>query len=350
MPDSDGRYYVNTTATNRKVRELLTAMRDGRLEPRPEFQRRLVWSTKHKLAFIETVLLGYPFPEIYVAAGSVDSTTGESTELLVDGQQRVTSLNQFFLGHPDFAKGGATPYEGLSHEEKLRFLEYPVVVRDLGHATMAEVREVFRRINSTSYALNPIELAHARYDGELKRFGETVAESDFFDRHRVFHTTEVRRMGDLRFALVLVVTMMSSYFNRDDELPSYLERYNEDFDSLDLAKRLADVYAFVDDLGLEQTARAWQKADLLTLLVEVDRYLRPAPEDTPIAIGYRLRRFYQEVDAAGRSSADDPSAREYYLAAVQASNDRSSRIRRGALIQTVLADREENAHGDVAPN
>lgn len=50
-------------------------------------------------AFIETVLLNYPFPEVYVAAGEVDVETCEGKELLVDGQQRVTTLRQYFT-HP----------------------------------------------------------------------------------------------------------------------------------------------------------------------------------------------------------------------------------------------------------
>ena len=74
---------MKTTATNRRVRELLTGIRDGTLIPRPEFQRRLVWSNKDRVSFIETVIHGYPFPEIYVAAGDVDLDSGEATEMLV---------------------------------------------------------------------------------------------------------------------------------------------------------------------------------------------------------------------------------------------------------------------------
>lgn len=92
---------MKTTATNRKVRELLAQLREGKLIPRPDFQRRLVWSNKDKSAFIETVLLNYPFPEVYVAAGEVDVESGEGKELLVDGQQRLTTLRQYFGASPD---------------------------------------------------------------------------------------------------------------------------------------------------------------------------------------------------------------------------------------------------------
>src|ERR1051325_2039396 len=116
---------MKTTATNRRIRELLTQIRKGTLEPRPEFQRRLVWSNKDKCAFLETVLLSYPFPEIYVAAGEVDLDTGEAKEMLVDGQQRITTLFQYFTGAPDLKIAKLLkPYSELSPEEKERFLQY----------------------------------------------------------------------------------------------------------------------------------------------------------------------------------------------------------------------------------
>lgn len=86
---------MNTSATNRRLRVLLTAISKEILVPQPEFQRRLVWSNKDKVEFVKTVLEGYPFPEIYIAAGNVDPKTGEGCELLVDGQQRITTLYQY---------------------------------------------------------------------------------------------------------------------------------------------------------------------------------------------------------------------------------------------------------------
>ena len=89
---------MGTAATNRRLRVILTEIRDGKLIPNPAFQRRLVWSTKHKVNFLETVLAGLPFPEVFIAAGDVNQDTGEGQELIVDGQQRLTTLFQYFTG------------------------------------------------------------------------------------------------------------------------------------------------------------------------------------------------------------------------------------------------------------
>lgn len=334
---------MNTSATNRKVRVLLRALRDGSLQPRPEFQRRLVWSNSHKQKFLETVLQGYPFPEIYIAAGDVDPDSGDGNEMLVDGQQRVTTLNQYFLGLPDLRLGKLPPYTSLPTTQQLAFLEYEVVVRDLGPRSIHEIKEIFTRINSTRYALNAMEIHNARFDGELKRFGEQVAEDRFFDDHAIFKGSEVRRMGDLRFALVLIITMVSSYFNRDDPLEEFLERFNDQFpEKRKVRARLDNVFRFVDAGAFERTSRFWQRADLLTGLIEIDGLLAENPEADPHRVAARLATFYKSVDvassksrAASRKSPTD-DARAYYLAAVQASNDRSSRIRRGEIVARVI--------------
>jgi Protein of unknown function DUF262 len=330
---------MRTTATNRKIRVLLTGISQGTLIPRPEFQRRLVWSSKHKNAFLETVLLGYPFPEIYIAAGEVDPNTGEGAEMLVDGQQRIMTLYQYFTGAEDLnLTKNIRPYSQLTDEEKRRFLAYEVVVRDLGELALEQIKEVFRRINLTNYALNAMEIQNARFDGPFKQFGEELAQDPFFEKHRVFRTNEIRRMSDVRFVLIFVITIMSTYFNRDSELDDYLERYNEDFEDEDnLRHQAREVFQFVDGCGFSQDSRVWKKADLLTLLVEAHRAIikERLPLD-PRDVGKHLQVFYAAVDAAAIGSEDGDDAAAYHKAAIQASNDRSSRITRGETIRRIL--------------
>ena len=93
---------MKTSASNKKVRELIQMVRNGHLIPRPEFQRRLVWTNSDKAKLIDTVLKGYPFPEIYLANGELNIDTGDGTQLLVDGQQRVTTLVEYLMVTHDF--------------------------------------------------------------------------------------------------------------------------------------------------------------------------------------------------------------------------------------------------------
>ena len=57
--------------------------------------------------------------------------------MLVDGQQRLTTLNQHFTGSPEIEPAkDFPPYSKLSDENKSKFLEYDVVIRDLRSLTI----------------------------------------------------------------------------------------------------------------------------------------------------------------------------------------------------------------------
>lgn len=48
-------------ATNKKILDLYNMMKDGSLTLKPSFQRKLVWNSKHKENFIDTILKDYLF-------------------------------------------------------------------------------------------------------------------------------------------------------------------------------------------------------------------------------------------------------------------------------------------------
>ena len=92
---------MKTSATNRRIRVLLTAISENVLVPQPGFQRRLVWRNKDKVAFIRNSLGGLSVSRNLHRFGILDPDTGKGTELLVDGQQRITTLLQYFKGSQD---------------------------------------------------------------------------------------------------------------------------------------------------------------------------------------------------------------------------------------------------------
>lgn len=318
----------------------MTALREGTLVPRPEFQRRLVWTNRHKENFLKTVLMNYPFPEIYIASDLVNTDTAEGSDMLVDGQQRITTLHQYFTGSEDLKCKDIRPYANLTKDEKIAFLEYEVVVRDLGSRTIEEIREVFQRINSTQYSLNAMEIHNARFDGALKKFSEDLAAHEFFSSNNVFRTNEIRRMGDLRFCLTLIISVMSGYFNRDDLLEEYLARYNEEFEYSDhLQEAFQLVFEIIRRCRFGSKSRVWRKADLLTLIVEVHEVVIRRRKVLGVSrLGKALKDFYRTVDSAKDNETADEAASVYHTAALQATNDRVNRIRRAEIIATVIND------------
>ena len=330
---------MKTSASNRRLRVILTALSDGTLDPRPEFQRRLVWSNRDKVQFIETVLQGYPFPEIYIAAGTVDPDTGKGQEMLVDGQQRMTSLHQYFQGSADLQLGSIIPpYKALDKNQKIDFLEYEVVVRDLGKLEIDEIKTIFEKINSTSYGLNAMEVRNARYAGAFKDFCETLATNPFFEKYRVFSASEVRRMQDIRYCLVLVATLLSTYFNRDNDIEIFLTKYSEEFPR---ANEISDLInsnlSMIESLGFPNDSRLFKKADLFTLVIELSKLPDPVKKKLhPPRIAKALGDFFSTVDAGPESQNYKGDVASYHKAALQATNDRENRITRGEIISELL--------------
>lgn len=330
---------MKTTATNKKVRELMTALNGGTLVPRPYFQRRLVWTARIKQMFIKTVLERYPFPEIFLCDGDVDLGTGEGKQLVVDGQQRITTLHQYFVASSDLRLGDVPPYAELDTTEKQAFLDYEVVVRDLGRLSEKEVQEVFYRMNSTNYSLNAMEVNNARFAGALKNYAEEVSAWPFFEEHRVFTTADVRRMNDVRWSLTLVISVIAGYFNRDSEHEAYLRRYNDDFPERDQVDRLLRKTAeLIDRCDLGAGSRAFQKNDLLTLIVEI---YKNGPDQVlnVDALGEDLRVFYGAVDDVSDGKKPElwaEDAASYHAAVISGSNERARRLRRAAALSAAM--------------
>lgn len=274
-----------------------------------------------------------------MALTDVDLETAEGAEMLVDGQQRVTTLYQYFTG-ADILKLGDTivPYRDLSPERQTEFMNYEVAVRNLGVVSMDDVKEVFRRINATSYALNAMEINNARYNGALKASADKVAADELFNKHKTFSPREVQRMRNTVYALTIIISMISTYFHRDDEIENYLEAYNDEFPLADeVAERFGRVRAFIETMDLDEKSRAWKKTDLLVLIVELDRAMNREQLDLdPEVVGLALQNFYARVEAELSEPSGDEDLQAYFRTTVQATNDRSSRVARGRVIRKVI--------------
>lgn len=338
---------MKNSPETKRVRQILAGIQSGEIKPRPDFQRNLVWSNKDKLAFLDTVLRGYPFPEIYMATGEVNLETAEGTELLVDGQQRVTTLHQYFTNSPALRLDPSIkPYRELTVGEKEAFLNYEVAVRHLGIIKTEEIIEVFRRINSTSYALNAMETNNARYNGPLKKCAEWMAKQDFFVNHNTFSLRENRRMRDVVYSVTIIISMLSTYFHRDDAISEFLERFNDEFpEDAAIKQRFTQVTVFIDDCRFPANSRAWKKTDLLVLIVELDRLLNKEHVDLdPGSVGVAVEDLYRRVEAEMAVSSGDDALQTYFKTTVQATNDRSSRVNRGRVLREVILSTNNGAN------
>lgn len=336
---------MDTTATNKKMREIITEISQNTLVLRPGFQRNLVWTSKHKNNIIRTVLKGYPFPEIFIATMDCDVTTAASKVGIVDGQQRISTLYSYFKGTNDFKlESDIKPYVELSIEEQRAFLEYVVVVRDLGIIEDSEIKEVFRRLNSTNYSLNSMEINHAVYNGAFKTLCERLAENDFFEKNRIFTSLDIRRMNDSYYIASILATILQGYFNNDSKIDECFSLFNEVFEQeAEIESNFCYTLELLTRMDIK-SKRILQKGDFFTLFVEMyhSKFVDKNEFDEE-GLSAALKQFYDEVDGIATRDLDmipnDPltDAKEYKKNVIQGTNHRSARIARGEIIQKIIS-------------
>ncbi len=140
---------------------LVNDVKKGRLIPDAYFQRNLVWRDIHNKDFIKTILLGYPFPQIFISKGKIDVASMSTVSCIVDGQQRTNAIIKYIDNEFDV---DGKYFQDLTETEKSDFLKYEIAVIELDlENDDPKVQEIFQRINRTSNSLTIIEKMASEY-------------------------------------------------------------------------------------------------------------------------------------------------------------------------------------------
>lgn len=320
---------IRPSVTNPTLASLYKDMSDALLVLDPEFQRKFVWTQEHQEQFIETVLKGLPFPEIYVSTGETDIDLMKTTRHVIDGQQRLTTLKNYIDGRFSRPLQIVPPYANLDKISKSSFLSYQVVVRDLGKISSDLVREIFRRINLTKFKLDTVEIHNAVYDGAFISTAKEIVDEVDISVFGVFRESEFTRMSDLYFVLTVMATIeQKGYFLQDSLVERYIERYNEEYPSRGKVKSdLIKAFAFIRDLNLPEDSMWFRKANFFTMVVETCLNLermRPDSRDQLLAL---------EENVMQNKTKPENEFGKYYSYMYQNTNGRGARVIRGEMFR-----------------
>lgn len=193
-----------TDKSDRSLADLNRMVTEGELNLQPDFQRKYIWNKKQASKFIESLLLGIPVPMIFL------SENYDSTFEVIDGQQRLTSLNLFFNDEIKL-----TGLETLSEYNNLKFSELDDKIKRLlkSSRTMPVVSissdssedvkfDVFQRINEGAIKLNSQELRNVVYRGELIDW--LINISNISDYKSLFGDYTIKRQLHEEFILRMV--------------------------------------------------------------------------------------------------------------------------------------------------
>lgn len=338
--------------------------RGGKLTLRPPFQRKPVWTDKHRSALIESILMNLPIPEVYVQVTHDDE--GREHFGVVDGQQRLRTILQFGgLESATDQHGGEdvnnfaldalpanSPYAGktfagISSSQRKKFFQYEVCVRYLYTDNERDVEEVFKRINKYVLQLKPQELRNATYHGPFAKLSEELANDEYWAVNKIVSAAQIRRMTDIEMMSDLLIGLIhgpqggsakviDEYYEwyEDSEDDSFPEqgRIRRLFDrTLDTVQRLFPT--------IREVPRWGNRADFYSLFVALGSQLESHEIRNERTLVEDLTKFAADVDRGLKRSTARVSdeVRQYARAIEKGVNDKARRQDRHDVLQGLLS-------------
>ncbi|MDH6303883.1 hypothetical protein M2459_000215 [Parabacteroides sp. PF5-5] len=334
--------------------DLVNDIRSGKLIPNAYFQRNLVWRDVHNKDFIKTILLGFPFPQIFISKGKVNISTMTTVSCIVDGQQRTNAIAKYIDNQ--FEVDGKY-FEDLNEIEKTNFLKYEIAVIELDlNNDDPKVQDIFQRINRTSNSLSSIEKMASEYSTseymlvakllcdqininvqeanenfkedpniprEFYEWANTVKIKkcqSLFTGKNVFTAREISRKVHLQHTLNIMSTILSGFFNRNDKTSDLLNDYFYDFDKKNEIIRLFEqVSSIFLDFKFNPKSFWHSKSNFFSLFIVICNNMS------------YIKDNFEEV-RSNLINFESNAPEEYRLAAAEAVNNKKERQLRNDMI------------------
>ncbi|MGI0480545.1 DUF262 domain-containing protein [Geminocystis sp. CENA526] len=322
---------IKPSVTNPTIADIYQNIESGKLILKPDFQRKFVWTHDHQEEFIDTILKGYPFPEIYVCQGEIDTQKLRTIEYVIDGQQRLTTIKKYIDGEHEKPLKKISKYQDLIEEEKRKFLSYQMVVRDIGEVSEQDIREVFRRINLTKFKLEDVEIHNAIYNGEFIQTAKDILHNINLSEFPVFYESEFTRMADLHFILLVMSTIEEGgYFSQDKEIETYIVQFNDEYKNKNHIKALLiKTFAIIQDLKLPNDSIWYRKSNFFTLVVEIAKHQGNIPEN----LADKLAQLEENIM---NNKHQNNEFGNYYKYMYGGTNNRTARVTRGEIFNKYI--------------
>lgn len=326
----------------------------GLLELDPPYQRRSVWSQTYKDYFIDTVLLDYPAPAVFLFEDIDDA--GVAKYFVVDGKQRLSTIFEFLEGEFPVSDDATMErfrgllFADLPSDAKQRFYKYQFAIEFLPTIDESALSNIFDRINRNVARLTSQELRHARFDGVFATKVETLTShlEDIMPKDFPRIATASRRQmkdAELVAQLLLLVERGIESYSQDDLDNAYNARDEEWEQAVEVEEEAREVMkvlvSWADDILSGPSRRLRNQADFYSLfgaVLQLQRDGNLPDKDTALA---RLDKAMSRVNSEDERQAF-PDAKRYYEAARSASNDITQRRDRIEYLADVITGDAES--------
>lgn len=315
----------------------------GRLELRPDFQRREVWSGPARIMLMDTILRNIPMPKIYLANTIKEDKT---YRVVIDGQQRISAIlsflrDEFSLEAPFSGEEKGQKFSEFSQNIKDKFLSYQIDFNEAVKPSEEEVREVYARVNKYTVPLNKQELRRADFPGDFLNVSEELAVNEYFDQFRIFTATNRRRYADVEYVSELLAAMIKGIQDKKEMLDLFYINFAKWNNKEEIIKRFIHVLEEIDTIfigysrGIYST-RFRQKADFYTLFLVIDSFVN----EGQTVKDKDLEPLQEDLEILQENIRPESGVRfcsEYAIKCVSQANSASSRRWRHFFLRSILA-------------
>jgi hypothetical protein len=289
----------------------------------PQFQRREAWDIGRKSKLIESIICGFPIPNIVLA----EDKSNKGRYLVIDGKQRLFSIASYMRNEFEL--------KGLKIQDDLNGLKFSDLANNFREA--ADIVEnqpirtviirnwpnedylysVFYRLNSGSLPLSSQELRKALHGGKvLDYIDEYIRASQPF--RQIFGEQLDRRMRDVE--LVLRYVTFERFYEKykgdlkqflDDAVIFYdknwnaeLQRLNTDLEKLDTALDLAYT-VFGGNAFKKWNGEKFERATNRAVFDVISRYFSdPSVKESVTENNARIVEKFQQICAENQAFKD----------------------------------------------
>lgn len=258
------------------VATILNQIEQGNIDLNPGFQRRNAWNDTKRSRLIESILIGYPIPEIVLA----ESKGKRNSFVVIDGKQRLLTI----AGYKDNEKykywdrknpktaGLKSKYNALSYDDLfsdfnlLRIFENSALRCTVisNYQSENSLYDIFYRLNAGSTKLSSQELRQALNKGKFSEFLIQVTDEDNILRNVMNIKDPDKRLRDVEVLLrcMSFLEYASDYKGNllqflDNKTKVFNERWDSDQEYIEklknrvfeAVKKLVDVFGNNNEVG-----------------------------------------------------------------------------------------------------
>ena len=223
------------TPENYTAEDVVRRIKQGRFVLDPDFQRNFVWDEQKQSRLIESILMRIPLPVFYLAEDA------QGRLIVVDGRQRLTTLQRFLMGDlrlalPDRQELHGKTFDDLDIRLQNRVEDCQLLFYIIDHAVPERARlDIFERVNGGE-VLTRQQMRNAIYNGPATEFLREEAATPLFVE-ATGRSLNSKKMEDREFVNRFCSFSLLSLDSYKGDMDDWLARGLTQLGRLSLAER-----------------------------------------------------------------------------------------------------------------